>query len=262
MARRGRQRNQGVNLGQVVNSAIQEGVDAIIDKHPRFADQEELLVSHLDKNKLNKYLSDYIEDSNGVINLQKLTEKFTGYVASGELFNKQGKELVLRESWGKEARKWWGGSAREILKGEQYLDQTMASFRDLYKLFKTGDYAERMPKLAQAVSTVYDMGFADAAVNVLYENGVMNKTNYKIFKKAITERAKEGVEYTKQSLAEYLVPEKVAAVVLGILGIGVLLSSNGFTGAVVGVGNTSISAFVFGGVALIAGIFLWFRRRP
>lgn len=261
MARRGRQKRQKIDLGKIVNSAIGEGIDAIIKNHPRFTDQEELLLHYLDKKKINKYLNDYVEHFGGVIDIKHLTEKFGGYVASGELFNERGKELILRESLGKESMRFFtGGMAREVLRGEKYLDETMASFKDLHRLFKTGDYSQRMPKLAEAVSTVYDMGFADAAVNILYENSLMNKTNYRVFKRAISERVKSGVEQTQRSLADYILPQRAAAVILGILGLGVLLASNNITGAVIGVGKTSLSGLLFGILSLVAGIWLWFKK--
>mgnify|MGYP000439190599 CR=1 FL=1 len=261
MAGRSGRRGQRVNLSKIINSAIEEGIDAIIKKHPRFTDQEELLLHYLDKKKIKDYLEDYIKHSDGPIDIKHLINRFGGYVASGELFNERGKELILRESLGRESIRFFTGRmAREVLRGEKYLDETMRSFKDLYKLFKTGDYAQRMPKLAEAVSTVYDMGFADAAVNILYENGLMNRTKYRAFKRAINERVKQGVEYTQKSLAEYIIPQKVAAVIVGIIGMAVLLASNSITGAVIGAGKTSLSALLFGGLTLIAGIFLWIKK--
>jgi len=261
---------KAVDLGKIVNSAIEEGIDAIIDKHPRFSEQEELLAHYLDKKTLNHYakeatekLQDYTDEKQASKFIGKFYDTMAGYVASGELFTDKGKEIILRKSWGEKSRKFFtGGTAREILDGEQYLDDTMNSFRDLYKLFKTGDYSKRMPQLAEAVATVYDMGFADAAVNVLYENGLMNQNRYKVLKKVITQRTKEGVEKTQETLTEYIVPEKIAASILGIIGLGILLTSNPITGNIIGVStNINIGAIIFGVAVLGGGVWMFFRNR-
>jgi len=266
MAKRGKKK---IDLGKVINSAVSEGIEAIIEAHPRFSDQEEFLASHIDKKKLNQYLGEAVETIQGYDNerdqmeaLNKLYEGTASYVASGELFTERGKETVLRNSFERDSRKWFRGRpSREVLEGEKYLDRVMGSFKELYNLFKTGDYAQRMPELASAVSTVYDMGFTDAAVNVLYETGMMDKGRYQTFKRAIRERTKEGVEYTQGALEKYLIPEKVAASVLGIFGVGILLKTNSITGSVVGnSAGISMGAMVFGGIILGIGIWMFFRK--
>ena len=193
----------------------------------------------------------------------KLYNATAGHVASGEFFTERGKQLVLRKSFESDSKKWFRGKeAKEILEGEKYLDDVMRSFKELYNLVKSGDYAQRMPELASAVSTVYDMGFADAAVNVLYENGLMDKERYKVFKKAVREKTKQGVEATGKTLTDYLMPEKVAAVVLGVLGLGILTTSNSITGNVIGVsGSTNFIAMILGAVVLGTGVWMFFRKK-
>ena len=266
MAKRGQRK---INLGKIIDSAVSEGIGAIIESHPRFTDQEEFLASHIDKRKLNKYVGEAIEaikeDVTERDQMEALEEMYgttASYIASGELFTEKGKEVVLRKSWEEGSKKWFRGrGAREILEGERYLDQVMGSFRDLYHLFKTGDHAERMPELASAVSTVYDMGFTDAAVNILYESGLMDEKRYKTFKRAIREKTKKGVETTGESLTKYFMPEKIAASVIGVIGLGVLLSTNSITGNIIGTStNTNIGAMVLGAAALGIGVWLFFRK--
>lgn len=264
-----KEKQRKLDLGQIVNSAVEEGIDAIIERYPRFADQEELLAHYIDKKKINGYvkgvikeLKTYRDEKKATKFLNEFYNELAGYVAAGEVFSEEGKEVILRESWEKRARRWFtGGAAREVLRGERYLDKVMASFRDLYHLFKTRDYAQRMPELAEAVATVYDMGFADAAVNVLYEKGLMNERRYKFLKNVIAERVKEGAEYTQKKLQDYIVPQKAAAVIFGILGLGVILASNKITGAFIGTSGTNIFTLALGGLLLIIGILLWCWKR-
>ncbi len=269
MAKRGQREQKKIDLGKVINSAVEEGIEAIIEHHPRFKAQEDFLVSHIDKKKLKEHVGEAIEElqeyeteTQQIEAIKKLYENTAGYIASGELFTDKGKELVLRKSWERDAKKWFGGgTARDILSGEKYLDDVMGSFRELYSLFKSGDYAERMPELASAVATVYDMGFTDAAVNILYENGLMNKGKYKAFKRAIRERTKQGVKTTEEVLTKYFMPEKVAAGIFGIVGVGILvLSGANITGNVIG-SQLNNSLGILSGVLLLIASFLVLRLR-
>jgi hypothetical protein len=257
------ERNTGnqVDLGQLVNSAIQGGIETIVKEHPRFENKQDLLISYLDKKKINDYIKDYMDSSGGRVDPHDLTEKFGSYVASGGFFDDKGKEIILSYSLKKDSRGFFGGGARKMLEGEKYLDKTMTAFRDLYGMLQKGGYAEKMPELTKAVSTVYDMGFADAAVNVLYAHGLMDEGKYNVLKEAIADRAKEGVEYTNQQLTEMVTPQKAVAAVIGVVGAGILLSSNKLTGAVIGVNETNLLSLVIGGLLLVAGIFFGFKRR-
>jgi|TARA_Y100000296_G_scaffold71880_1_gene87760 hypothetical protein len=266
MAKRGQKK---VDLGQVINSAVSEGIEAIIESHPRFTDQGEFLASHIDRRKLSQYVGEAVEVIQGYDNpkdqseaLKELYEDTASYVASGEFFTKRGKEAVLRNSFENDSRRLLRGrGSREILEGEKYLDKVMGSFRELYNLFKSGDYAQRMPELSSAVATVYDMGFTDAAVNILYETGMMSKRGYKTFKKAIKERTKESVEFTQEALTKYLIPQKAAASVLGVIGLGVLFSANSITGNIIGTSSsTNIGAMIFGVAVLGVSIWMFFRK--
>ena len=116
-------------------------------------------------------------------------------------------------------------SARKKLKGEKYLDDVVGAFQDLYSLFKTGDYARRMPEVAGAVTTVYNMGFLDPAVDVLKHYNLIGKRGYNVLKKNIRKETERGVEEAVSGIERYAGYQKVAASILGIFGILILISS-------------------------------------
>jgi hypothetical protein len=265
MAERGKNKEQRIDLGSIVNSAIEEGVGAIIKIHPRFAEQEVLLKNYLDKRKINEYLRDYIThnlSNNNALDEKDLTKKFAGYVVSGEFFDERGQNIILSKGLEEESKKVFrGGIAREILKGEKYLDDNISAFRDLYKLFQTEGNSKRMPKLQEAVATVENMRFADTAINIIYEHGLINKLDYRFLKRAVNERAREEVNYTIKSLKDYAVPQKVAAVVLAGIGLGSLLMNNNITGNVIGAGNPNIFRLLGGILLLVSSILLWFKKK-
>src|SRR3989344_6209138 len=124
------QKSKGIDLNKIVNSAIGEGIDAIINIHPRFSGQEELLSSYIDKKRLNEYINESLTEAyeNKKFNEKDFVNKIAGYVASGKSFKEKGKEIILRESFEKEKHKWFSeGIAREVLNGEKYLDKTMGA---------------------------------------------------------------------------------------------------------------------------------------
>lgn len=264
----------GIDLGQIVNSAITEGIDSIIKDHPRFEGYEAFLMKQVDKKKLNDYLGEageelqkklegYENPKDAKKELKDFYDKTAKYIP--EALTEKGKELILRNSSKKDAGRWFFGvNARKLLKGEDYLDKTMGAFSQLYELSKSGDYAQRHPEFVQAVSTVYDMGFFDTAVNVLYQEGKMNKKKYHELKKVITERTKQGEKYVMENLEQTVSPnyKKAAAIILGLIGVGILLSSNSITGNVIGNSTTtSIPALILGAVTLILGGWLGFKRK-
>ena len=266
---------KGIDLVAIVNGAIKEGIGAIVQAHPRFTSQENFLMAHVDKDKLNNYIAGAAEVikkyEDNPQELQKIVQEFykntANHVASGELLSERGKELILRKSLKEKAGGWFGSrKARETLEGEKYLDKALGSFMEIYELMKSGDYAKRMPEIAEALGNLYEMGFADATVNVLYQNGGLDKNRYYTLKKAITERAKYSVEIAEKELQKHIgglekAAEKAAAAILAILGIGVILKTNTITGNAIGIssGITSLPAVLWGLAVLGAGIWMLAR---
>jgi len=267
MSRKTKRKQKGIDFGNVVNSAIQEGVDSIIKNHPRFKDSQEFIYNHIDQKKLGEMANkayEYISENPSEKNLKKLYEDMAKYVASGEVLDDLGKEVVLRKGLEEKASSGFfkGFSARRELKGEKKLDYLITSFQDLYSLLKTGNYAERMPELAQAVSTVNDMGFLDPAVDVLKSYGLIDDRKYKALKQGIKYKTEESAKSVVSGIENYITPQKIAASILGIIGISMLVASGtGITGNIIGnLSNTTTG--IIGGFLVLAslGLFVWKRR--
>lgn len=272
----GNEKRGGIDLVKLVNSAVQEGVGAISEAHPRFS--PEFLAQYIDPKRINQYAhkisqkaGEYQEqgrDPREVI--EKTYKTLAARVASGKLFNEKGREIVLGESWQKKSRRWFGlfggGKAREVLEGEKYLDDAMRSFRDIYNLMKSGNYAQRMPELANAVASIYDLGFLDAAANILYQNGQLKEGKYLALKQAIREKTGRRIEQTQEYLNRTF-SQSLAAAVLAIVGLAVLfasynISGNAVTGNVIGTANnSSAAAVIFGLFSFILGIYLFVRKK-
>ena len=235
-------KEQGVNI----DDAIHEGIEAIVHDHPRFKDNEDYILRHVDKRRLREgvtHIQKGIHEEERRRKRQFSDEERTSFlyhglanhVASGGAFDDVGKEVILRKGLEEKARKgWFGAPARRILEGEKYLDNVLDAFRNLYALLKSGDYAQRMPEVAQAVATVYDMGFLDSAVDVLGHYGLIDNRKYQMLKHSIVEKAKTGAKEVEKGVEKYS-QHKAAAIIFGISGVAlVLISGTGITGAVIG----------------------------
>ena len=259
-----------IDLSKLVEAAVKEGVRAIAVEHPRFKGQEDRLSGYIDEEKLRGYVQEKlgaVEDSGAGPEFYKnLYNNLASLVASGKLFDGNGREFVLRESLEKQSgRLFGGGVAREIRRGEEYLDGVLDSFRELYYLLSKGDYSQRMPELTQAITTVYDMGFADEALNVLYQRGLMNKERYRVLKNATFLKARQSVENTEKQLEKLVLPSQaLAASIFGILGIATLFTTNKITGNIIGVSASSswkIPVIVLGILFLIFGAWVLFFKK-
>ncbi len=270
-----------IAVNELINSAVQEGVGAIVENHPRFKNYENFILKHLDKKELNQKFKELYNHA--------VSKKFSpddaakyihhglaNYVVSGALFDDVGKEVILKNSLEEKAKSGFFGGlfARRKLEGEKYLDNTVEAFQDLYGLMQQGGYAERMPEVAESLQTIYDVGFLNPALDVLKHYGLIDKSKYNSIKNLVikkTEEAREGVikgiekyagviDKEKQKSGEYQqeakhLYQKAAAFILGILGIFFLLNSKlEITGAIIGASkNDSII-----GVLLIIISFLLF----
>lgn len=271
-----------IGVDELIARAVNEGLRAISERHPLFKYNPEFVARHVDEKKLREKINeiyDYVKERDGNVNSEYILEKIANYVASGQAFDKFGKEIIIKplafkRSLEEEAQSGslWNiisgkrRKSRAELNGINYLENVAGAVQDLYSLFKTGDYAQRMPELAKAVTTVYDMGFLDPAVDILKSYGLMSDNKYALLKNNIKKKTKEGMENIGRGIEKYLLPQKIqkaAAAIIGISGLFVLgVSSLGMTGRITGnvVGNLSNFTGGIIGVGLIMiGIVLFWK---
>lgn len=257
--------------GDVLNNAINEGLQMLLKMHPRLKGQESYLMQHFDQRKIQES----VLRANEAIRKQEINGKelsderkkelvygsIINDVSSGRLFDDSGKEVILRK--GLEERVGQGfrrKDAREISRGENYLDKALVAFRDIYAMMKTGDYAQHMPEFAESVSTIYNMGFLDSAVDLLKYHGLVDNNKYKMLKRNVRRKAEEGVTGAEQAINKYSSLKKTTAVLLVISGASFFVSSLKITGNVIG--ESVNSAFpIIGIVSIFTGIILWISGR-
>lgn len=277
----GRERGEGSNGNDLVKGAVSEGIEAILQKHPRFKGQQQVVAQHVDPQRLKnglRTIEQYIiqlENTSGKRfsdekRAQILYDGVANYVASGGAFDDDGKEIILRKSLEERSKKGprrW--EAQNELKGEQYLERVTTAFRELYDRFKSGDYAQHMPEVARAVTTVYKLGFLGPALDIMRQYGLINPKRYDIIKKNIVKKAQAAVEETTKGMENYSQAEEQRpnqtsyqgngrefAVGLGIVGLGIMFFSGArTTGGVVG-SSLPEMLLPFSGVLLCAAAWL------
>ena len=262
----------GVDQSQIINSAIEYGIEAIVQAHPRF--DRDYILGYIDKNRLTEKLNEIYQNlrqNQGLSNEKKINylhHELANYVASGQAFNDKGKQIILKKSLEEKAKSGFfrGVFARRELKGEKSLDRAFEFFRDLYSLAKSGDLAQRMPEVAQAITTGYDLTkFVDPAADVLKQYGVINQGEYRKLKETIISGTKRSVYKARKGIVEYPMPyQKIAASVLGLLGLFIVFSSRiGITGNVMG-SSSKISSGLIGAFLIFISLVLFlniFRRK-
>jgi hypothetical protein len=139
-------------------------------------------------------------------------------------------------------------------------DRTLSAFRDLAGLMEAGGYHKKMPELYTAVNQINDAGFFEEASEILFNNNIINRSKYNVMKKAIHKEVRTAGKFVAKTLDDYIRPQKVAAAILGLVGLSVILSTNSITGAVIGSNQTSPISILWGAISLTLGIFLWFKK--
>ncbi len=262
-----KKKQQGSHLDKLVNSAVQEGIDTIIKENPKFASFQTYLAKHINNYQLEEKIENLkleVAKEPGLDNYQKtkkLSKQISSYVASGEMLDDIGKETILKKSLEDKTKKGFFHKIfhRTKFDGEKYFDKTMEAFEDFYALFKSGDYAKRMPELSKSVETLHDMKFLNPAVDVLKIHGLIDDKKYKFLKTNIYNKIGQESAKLSTDVEKYIIPEayKVAASIMIVFGITFLaLTGVNMTGNLIGNMPAKVSG-LWGGGFILLGLLLF-----
>jgi hypothetical protein len=267
-----RMNGEGNLLENIVNSAANTAVEYLSQERPRFS--KGFIVKYLDHRAITEYAQKMIPYlRQGKKSPKEIYKDIANHIASGDFLNEKGKRMILESGLEKEATKWVGKKgAKELREGEEYLDEAMKAFTDVYELMKSNeDYREHMPELSKAVAALRQLGFQDATLTALKDR--LPKDKYFAAKLGMTRAARQAGDYAYRTIESYL-PQTLAASIMALVGIGVLFGTSvinkdalTLTGNVIGSSNSVISsssmlAFFFGAASLIMGVYLFIRKKP
>jgi len=239
---------------EMINSAIEYGLGVLAEDHPQFP--QEYIQRHINKRLLIekiRYISEELKKGDLSEDQQReyLHRELADYVATGGALDDKAKKAVLKGSLEERTKFFYPIKklfTRGKLKGEENFNNTVEAFRDLYSLIKTGDYAQRMPELAQAIQEVYDNGFFDPAIDILNSYGFMDKGKYNLIKKNIRKKTEGTSKAVVKGIGDYFT-KQTAAIILGLVGALMVFTSANMTGGVIGaLGSDNIKivgAFLF-----------------
>ena len=230
MAKEGKGKSLDEVINSVVNSSAQEAIKRIVQQHPELKSKAEYMLKHIDPRALNQHVQSYLESlSETGLKPEKLMNalgrNLVDYIGSGGAFDENAQEIILGK-----------GMKRAERQERDKVGKVIYAFNEIYDMFKTGDYAEKMPELARAAAVIHDYGFQYSAADMLKQSGVMSLNEYRALKRAISQGVERTARKAKTHLTDYI---RRAAVVLGLVGLGFLVSSMNITAAVIG---TSLSA--------------------
>jgi hypothetical protein len=247
----------------IFNNAVQQGIEAIIEEHPKFANFQDYLLKHIDQKKIKeKFYELYEEASKKNMNEKDaknhIYKELTNYVASGSVLDEKGKEVILKSGL-EEKTEFFHKLFHPLRRdGEKYLNNTMEAFNDLYALFKSGDYAQRMPELTESVTALHDLNFLDPAVDVLKSYGLIDSKKHKFLKENIYNRVGEESKKVVGGIESYIVPQKIAASIIGLFGLILIISSLTITGAVTGT-NSQTTIKAVGAFMIFLALLFFFK---
>jgi hypothetical protein len=264
----------GTGLERHIDVAVREGIEAIVSNHSMFADMQNQLFSHIDPKSVNSYIAEVYEElkeKEGTFDLEKLKAKVSSYIASGKPFDEEGKESILRKCLDEmpkinlDINIFKTKFERDIKEGEKYLDRTILAFRDLYHLMKSEEPTEKMSELTQAAGHVYDSGFFNAAIKVLYANKALTNPRYLTIKNALAQRIRrtEQKKISQGEVSPMSTTQSIAAAILSIFGISILLVNNSITGNIIGMSppKTSIYGVLISIILLLGGVYFFLRGK-
>lgn len=256
----GKNKSQAKENEKLINSAIQYGLGVLAKDHPSF--NLEYIKNHVDERALKEKLEEISEEigTGGFFEGRKgkkLYKTLADYVASGNVLDDEGKKVILRGGLEEKAKSGFfrGFFARRELKKEKYLDKVIGAFKDLYLLISTGNYADKMPELTEAATTIYRLDFFDSAMDILNSRGVMSNRKYKLIKKKIRETIESTAEPVLKNPENYF--QQATAAILGGLGLLLFFASSTITGGVIGsMENNEIR--LIGAVLFFIALFILF----
>jgi hypothetical protein len=246
---------------KVVQSILQQGVNDLLKENPRFVNYQSYLVEHVDRAGIKEKFNEIYETNKQQgMKVQEARKKAyvetTSYVASGNLLDEKGKTLILRE--GKLERSLFEKIKNPFKKfsGQQYLNDTTETFGNLLNIMKQGDY--NLPEIEKPLENLYRLGFASPAIALLAESNLIDKKKEKYLMKNLYETIKQNTNEVVTGIEKYIIPQKVVASIIGLIGTFLVFSNLKITGAVIG-GDSTITMGLAGSFMIFFGLLLFLR---
>lgn len=257
----------------LINSAVEDGINAIMHDYPIYDESRDFIEKHIDKRKLNSTVVEiYNEIKNKNWSSQKkgqaLQNAIANYVASSDAFDDKGQEIIFRKELEEKAGRGFfkGRFARRQLKGERELDKKLAAYSHFHEIVDKKGFSEEIPEVYEAIKKMRVLKIITPGINALRYDGLINDKKYEQYRRMMKEHVEESEPRIHHGLEAYIMPkeekrepQREAAAVFIVLGVVLTIFSGlKLTGAVVNtltVGSSFIGILMF-----LFGLILFFVK--
>ncbi len=257
--------------------AVEAGMKSLIGSNPNLRQYAPLILNNIDYNKVDKFIQEtekkYHEENISYQDKNKVIyNEIANYVASGRALKETAIQTLFDE--GKE-----GKLDRNVLEkivsffkpskfeGTKYFEKASNAYSDMYDILSQNEFAQsELPELVDAAKSMKMYGFLETALKNFKAHGMMDDKTYKMLSKELHEKTAIKSEQGKRGLEEYILRKeekeepayKVAASIIGFLGLMLMIFNLRITGAAIGEDATvTMGAF---GVFMIFFALLLFTR--
>jgi hypothetical protein len=245
-----------------IGMAVQSGFQNLIKRHPAFGRSPNLVQNYLDRNALRKEIFKISSDAkeqnlDDEEAMDYIQSGIQNYVGSGQALNEEGKSIILGQ--------YKNPSKKDLsaLHGDEYISGVASAFRSLYDLMSSNkSYAEKMPEAYASLQKLDEAHFLNASVNMLRHEGLLDEATAKDIKTNLEHRARTEAEKVVNSIKSHAtledkVQEKVAASIIGIVGLGAVVSSGmNLTGRAIGDAGSATVFGIVGSVLFIISLLM------
>lgn len=255
---------------ELIDYAINQGVDALIRNNPALKQRRGYLLKHIDRKKIKASIGAMEEQIRyqGVSMSEEDKRRLIGknifdYVASGQALDSRARNTVS-------TRKNLEGIAsdgekplkldRKTVKDREYVANAAQAFQGLYNIMRKGGY-DSSPEVGKAVERGYQGVAMAHTADVLVKTGTINRKEYSQITHGIRQTMEESLREVKSYISRNYAHKKVVSAFIGLAGAFVVLASGStITGNAIGLGMVNIPGILIGLIVFILGTYFFFEK--
>ncbi len=263
---------------KAIEGLINEGIEKMVEANPRFANYKGYFLRHADIEGVEKKFNEIYEANkengyNSQAARKKAISETRNYIISGSMLDEKGKKAILEQGsvllFDEKAERLMEREGRleknlfqkmispfKKTEGTDYLDRTTETFNELLHIIKEGGY--KVPEIEKPLVKLHYLGFASPAIALLAQAELIDKKKERYLLKNLYETYKQNTKEVVSGIEKYVVPQKIAAAVMGFIGTFLLIFNLNITGAVIG-GDSNITMGILGVFMIFFALMLYLR---
>jgi len=270
--------NKPISKEELTNKAVKVGLNALISSDPNLRNYAVLISNGLDNKKISQFVygvEKKIKEENIPYEQhnETLYKSLANYVSSGNALKDTVRQTILEKGHDGKLHPSILEKIVEIFKpnkfeAQKYFEKSKNLYGEMYDILSQDEVAQNeIPELTKAAKAMKMYGFLDVALKSFKAHGMMDDKLYKSLSKTLYETTAVKAAEGKKGLENYIISgkeegkqtaQKVAASIIGFLGIMIMIFNVNITGAAIGESSkatiSSIGAFM-----IFFALLLFFR---